>query len=208
MSPTLRLAAELIERASNPAYGDAVNEMAAWRFDEAAEDDTLRSSLLRPNLIEDESDLDELSFGSWLWTLHWRQRRGVPLDELVLIGLTPRATSAGRRLRLWVLVGRDPILNDQIGHIDEFGFLADRTLPLGWLGARVKQASSAQADPFEMQRHLLQISTDVTLATLRTLLDAPGRHREALRVEVRSYLDANLPGGDHRARWFQRLGLA
>jgi hypothetical protein len=202
------MAAELIERASNPAYGDAVNEMAAWRFDEAVKDDTLRSTLLHRNIIEDESDLDELSFGSWLWTLHWRQRRGAPLDEPVLTGLTPRATSAERRLRLWVLVGRDPVVNDQVGHIDEFAFRGDRTLPLGWLSARVEEAASAQADPFEMQRHLLQIGTDVTLATLRRLLGAPGPHREALRIEVRGYLRANLPEGEHQTRWFNRLGLA
>jgi hypothetical protein len=205
MNALLLLAADLVDQAADLRHGDAANEMAAWRLEEALDvDGALRSRLLEGSLIDDQDDLDTMRFGSWLWVLSWRQRHDAHLDEAVLRALTPRATSADRRLRLRTLVGRDPLLEREVGSIDEYLFRRPRRLPLPWLADQVAAASAGRMDPYELMRHLLQIGTDVTLATLVELLEAPGEHQEALREEVRRGLG---PDPDLRDLWLHRLGL-
>jgi hypothetical protein len=206
--PTLLLAADLLEHAADPTFGDATNEIAAWRFQDAMSDEGLRSQLLGATLIDSDDDLDKLSFPSWIWLLSWRQREGAALDEQVLDALTLRAASADRRLRLRVLIGRDPRLNAETANIDEYRFGRDLGLPLPWLRSQVNEAASGRVDPYELMRHLLQIATNVTLATLFVLLRTDGDHRDRLRREVRTSLESNALGTERLSLWLDRLGLA
>jgi hypothetical protein len=182
--------------------------MAAWRFEQATTvDSAVRSELLRPALLDDRDDVDAMTFGSWVWLLGWRQRQGVRLDEPLLYALGRRASSADRRLRLRVVVGRDRALNAEVGNIDDYHFeSAERRLPSDWLSDQVLNAARRHADPFELTRHLLQVGTDLTLAALAKLLSTQGADQGALRREVRRQFTVGLED-EQSSRWLNRLGL-
>jgi hypothetical protein len=205
VNPILQLAADLLDRASDPRLGVAANEMAALQLDDALQDEAVRARL-STGLVDGDDDLDAMPFAAWLWLLGWEQREGLPLDERVLAGLTRRAASVDRRLRLRALVGRDPQLNAEAGPIDEYR-VERRHLPSAWLTDQVKSAAGGSVDPFELIRHLLQIGTDVSLATLVTLLDSEGPYRDAVRDETRRYLGSLGLDPDQYERWISRLGL-
>jgi hypothetical protein len=206
MNALLRLMTDLVEHAADTRYGDATNEMSAWRLEEGLADRGLASRLIERGLIDDEDDVDAMGFGSWLWLLHWRQRNGASLDEGILAVLSARASSVDRRLRLRSLVCRDPELEREIGSVDEYRF-RDRRLPSSWLAGQVEAASSLQIDPFELTRHLLQIGTDVSLATLVELLRAQGPAQEAVQQEVRRRFALSELDSEMRGVWLNRLGL-
>lgn len=208
MIPAILLAADLLDHATDIRFGDATNEMAAWRFEQATtEDGAVRSDLLRPALLDDRDDVDAMTFGSWVWLLGWRQRQGVRLDEELLYALGRSASSADRRLRLRVVVGRDRALNAEVGSIDEYQVdSAERQLPSDWLSDQVLNAATRHADPFELTRHLLQVGTDLTLAALAMLLSTQGADQDELRREVRRQFTAGLEDEQSR-RWLNRLGL-
>jgi hypothetical protein len=210
VKPVLLLAADLLNHAADPSFAVEVNEMAAWRFRTAVDaDDYLRSELLAPNLLNDGEETDVLPFITWIWLLQWRQLRRAVLDQVVLDGLTKEAVTEDRRLRLWVLVGQDALLNERVGSIDAYHRQAPtiRELPLRWLRDQVSAGASGRTNASELMSHLLQIASDVTLAALFELLQLDGVNRDQLRREARAHLDSYGLESSRLELWRARLGL-
>lgn len=67
MSPFLNLFAETLDRASNPSFGNQVNEEAAYRIEEALADE--RFALLLEGEPNREMDVSHLSTFAWTWLL-------------------------------------------------------------------------------------------------------------------------------------------
>lgn len=211
MKAVLLLAADLLDRAVDTRLDVAANELAALRFERALADSGLRSELLG-ELVDEGDDGRELSFNAWLWLLAWRGQQGVAPDERVLTLLSRDAASLDRRLGLRALVGRDPTLNAAVGHIDEYRFRpADEpALPSHWLDEEITTAVGGRLDPYELMRHLLQISTDLTLAALFRLLHADGDVVDGLRRELRDRFGSypeDQASRDQARLWTVRLGL-
>jgi len=83
MSTTLALAADFIERMSNPAYGIRTNEEYALRFAMLLDSEQFGSLMIHE--AKELSAIDTLTPHGWLWFLRWAQSQSVPLNHKVLL---------------------------------------------------------------------------------------------------------------------------
>jgi len=91
MTEILSLAADFIERMSNPAYGLAVNEEYSFRFAHLSDDDGV-DGLLRHE-AERVRDAGALSAHGWIWFLNWARANDVALGGDLLLDLMDRWAS-------------------------------------------------------------------------------------------------------------------
>ncbi|MEP6672323.1 MAG: hypothetical protein ABJF10_24375 [Chthoniobacter sp.] len=91
MSAVLALAADFIERTSNPAYGPLVNEEYGLRLATLWESEGLDRELRKE--ASELSEVGTLTAHGWVWFLEWARAHKVELNEKLLINLVERWTS-------------------------------------------------------------------------------------------------------------------
>jgi hypothetical protein len=217
MNGVLGLAADFIDRLSNPTHGAAMNESYGARLRELIEmDESLRRTLSQLEL--DADDAPQLSTSGWAWYLTWRRSAGMsppppPLMD-ALFDMTPDPVL---RLKLVEIAATDPASTESaMSPAEGFG-----TLPQSWLRSRlisiarrprndgdVEQPDDAAGEAEQLALMLLQVGSPLATAYLRAFLAERGPLREYLRGVIGHTLEIVTGGDSERLReWLERLNL-
>lgn len=118
------------------------------------------------------ADVGWLAPHEWLWFAEWRSRWNVPLDEGLLGYLEQTSTGVRHaRFRLRRLVMADPATIEMAAASG----LDGQDLPgLRWLDRHATRASVAAPPALELMSDALQIGTDASWRSLRTLTASDG----------------------------------
>jgi hypothetical protein len=188
-----RLAAPLIDLAID-------DELYALDLDQSIEDD----EALRSRLVIDDVPSTEFPYlrpSAWLWYSFWRQRHGGPLPFSLLDYLEKAATSEPYRYRLRLLVLRDRSIQS-LDAVDRRDRPSDAER---WLRRHINRAVEGPLDPFELQRHLLQIASVASIDALQVLLTTAGQHVATLRTEFLQWFDAIGVDPAQLGSWVEQL---
>src|SRR4029450_13257633 len=132
MRGVLGLAADFIDRMTNPAPGQEENAAYAARFAELLErDDGLQSQLLASDLGPD--DIDLLGLQGWLWYLNWLATRGVLPGEAFLTALYEDADDSLLRLLVVEAVATNPRVAGPYRDRSPGEMVGMMQLPSSWL---------------------------------------------------------------------------
>ena len=157
MSSLLQLAADLLDRMSNPSYGASVNEEYAQRFAAIMVDGELDDRLIHE--AGELRDPRAFTAAGWLWLLGWVKASEIRLDDQLLTGLCEQWEAASFK----ALVIEHAIAHLRPAHDDpyrerQFSDDPDQFEPVlspeqrqeaagGWLSDLVQRAS---AEPSEV----------------------------------------------------------
>lgn len=212
MNAELAMAADFLEQIADSRRGREVNEAYELRLGVLMDGDPAAASrLANAELIP--QDLGSMSLNGWMWYLNWRGELsdGPPATEFL-----DSMFDAS-----WEPVVRLAVVRAVVTHRRSREQLADlrrvhdlREFPLDWLRHRFLAAVSDRdsdiafdVEPaWELATYLLQLGDDVSIRSVRVLLQWPGA--AALRARVRSLVDR--PGLDpgRVQEWLAGLGLA
>lgn len=192
MTSLLLLAQEVFDRATNPAYGVAVNDEHAARLAAALGPEDVERFSSEVALLDDPATLT--SFG-WAWVLEFAVGHRVGLDRGLLTDLCQRWDEPA--LKALVI---EAALN--VGVADRSGSSAQE-----WLGGVIQLAAPLSDTPDEVDTSsaealltaLLVVGTPPALAAARQLLDRSWPGTEQLAAFVGARLNDSDPLG--RAPW-------
>lgn len=204
MTSLLRLAAEALDRQSNPAYGRTANEDAAQRLAQGWDEEfDLR---LRREAAELRHPDDLTSYG-WLWLFDWARGREVRLDRQLLFELCEQ----------WQVASLQTVVID---HVVRTMYRAPRRPSRqapgeDWLDELVRRATAAD-EPGAGSRHshhaeslllaLLQVGEEPAIDAARRLLLTPWARREELNDFYSGWLDSLEPAIRDEVTATLRLG--
>ncbi len=208
MSELLTLAADFIERMSNPAYGIRTNEDYSLRLGSLLAGE--KFEILLRQEIATICDPDTLSPHGWLWLLNWVRARDIRLDEELLWHLSETLSSVFMQVLLIDVATRhvDWQRHEDVVSVEEFDNL--------WLSRLLARCTQSRAQEDTDDRHvdtrrsqtvlvaLMQLGSDVALDAASTLLNHrwPGQSRLVQSFWV---LAAELDE-ETRTNWVNRLG--
>jgi len=189
MSSLLRLAAETLDRMTNPAFGVGVNEAYGQRLARMW-DEEFQTRLRQEAAVL--RDPDELTPHGWMWLLEWAPRLRLELHSGLLLELCER----------WHVASMQAAV---IAHV-----VRTRD-PWEWLADLVRRATTDEHDPEADARHtrhaesllvaLLQVGEPPTLSAAGQLLATPSSHQDRLVDFYTGWLDSLEP--EVRGTWEQ-----
>jgi hypothetical protein len=175
MSDVLKLAADFIERMSNPGYGIRVNEDYALRLGSLLATEGFDGLLRRE--IAQIRDTDTLSPHGWLWLLNWARAKGIRLDDKLLLHLAEMLSSVFMQVVVIDVATRHIKWNrrEAVTSIEKFGD--------SWLSqlmhrcTKIERLQEAEDEHIDTRRSesvlvaLMQVGSDITLDAASTLLN-------------------------------------
>jgi hypothetical protein len=220
MSEILTLAADFIDRMSNPAHGIAVNEEYSLRFAQLLGQERTFS------ILRDEAarvrDVNTLSAHGWFWFLNWARGHELELNGELLLDLSDRWASVFMQVLIIDVATRNRRMRElgQARHVAEFqdewlrqlltrSVIQEQRPPER--RNEPEEGHSEEQVPVRMGRAettllaLLQVGSDLTLAAAATLLAHPWPGRGRLREYYEWRLSDLEP--ETRAAWEQRIRL-
>ena len=224
MTEILTLAADFIERMSNPAYGVAVNEEYSLRFAQLLERERV-AGLLNSEARE-ERDVNALTAHGWLWFLNWARGNDLEVNGDLLLDLSDRYSSVFMQVLIIDVATRnvESVRTGGVATVDDFGNDWLRALMIRSI-RQEPQPEVEEKRPFDGQERverneerpvrtgraetsllaLLQVDRPITINAAATLLRHPWAGRDQLANFYRwrvSDLEA-----ESREMWEERLGI-
>jgi len=217
MNGILAIAAEFLDRVGNPAHGVKANEAYAQRLAQLVQSDRDTLGILAGPALEPD-DVDNLSMDAWIWYLDWRSATAPLPDDAFLHALYQRAaTEPAVRLHLLRLVVGAPAVREQFPSQPFRPAWPVGEFPVPWLRRLIQLAVSrdiagqdvpARIDgALELATYLLQLSDEVSLQALQSLLAEPWPGRSQLVTSVRDMLTVADLEEDLMRAWQDRLGI-
>ncbi|MFJ3794630.1 hypothetical protein [Kitasatospora sp. NPDC090091] len=221
MKGLLGLSADFIDRMTNAAHGEGVNEAYCCRFAELLQsDESLAYQLSAGDLSESDTGL--LSMQSWLWYLRWvATQEKLPSDGFLNV-LYEDASDSLLRLVVLDSVMTHPVIvqrysdipERQTVHLEELPPSWPRDLILALISPELADSLAIDARPagqiaeiVEVSFSLLQIGNTPAMVILRGLLAYPWPYRGEVVQAVDHWLQSSEISGVELDRWRDRLGL-
>lgn len=199
MSSLLQIAAEFIDRMTNPVYGAQINDEYAQRF-AALLDDDFEQSLRRE--VKTLDSTSALTPHGWTWLLDWARTNDTSIDDQVLLRLCEEwESTAFKAAAIESAVGGREVQADIVGGVGEFPDLWLRQLLSNAIASPAGYDRDSFVDrPVTFPRHsrhvqslllaLLLVDEDITIQAAAVLLHEPWRGHDALLEYFWSRFDA------------------
>jgi hypothetical protein len=202
------LAADYIEKMSNPAYGVVQNDDYALRFGKLLDSEGFLLRLRRE--VERLDDPDVLTSHGWLWLLGWTRANGLRLDQALMRRLFHRWTSPFLKVAVLDVATRRDDSRRQRSHrvpLDAFPHPLLRHLLLDSVVSPSEELQQPEAseftEPAVLLVALLQTGTPLSIDAASSLLRYEWTGQRALLESFWQLCDTL--DDDTRSVWLDRL---